>query len=425
MRRTIAAAASGGLAAAALLGTGPAASAGTDDSRHSDDSVVVVDHLDNPRQLNWHGRAGDRLVIAEAGSGGKSCFGEGEAQQCAGLTGAVSVVDRPARTSGSAPHRVLTDLLSVAGPDGSFAVGSNGADIAKDPYRVLVAETEVPPAALPPGAEDLPGLEQLGHLLVAERRGPAVPRADLAAAEERLNPDGAQVESNPYAVLDVTDRHRDEGRRTTLVADAAANAVWKVVARDGDRKHGPTYEVSVFAAWPTTAEDETTPEFVPTSLAEDDRGRVYVGGLGSEQPGRGAVAKFSASGKPLQTWTGFTSVTGIAVDPDGSHLYVSQLFGTTPLLPPGDTPEDEAPPAGAEAGDVVRVDVEEETYVTRSVPFPAGLAVDRSGRVYASAHSLSDADGSHGGPGASPGQVWRFTFPRHAEEADLPVTAAE
>ena len=424
MRRTIAAAASGGLAAAALLGTGPAASAGTDDGRHSHDPVVVVDHLDNPRQLNWHGRAGDRLVIAEAGSGGESCFGEGQEQQCAGLTGAVSVVDRPARTSGSAPHRVLTGLLSVAGPDGSFAVGSNGADIARGPYRVLVAETEVPPAALPPGAEDLPGLDQLGHLLVAERRGPAVPRADLAAAEERLNPDGAQVESNPYAVLDVTDRHRG-GRQTTLVADAAANAVWKVVAKEGGRKHGPTYEVSVFAAWPTTAGDETTPEFVPTSLAQDARGDVYIGGLGSEQPGRGAVEKRSASGRHLETWTGFTSVTGIAVDPDGSHLYVSQLFGTTPLLPPGDAPQDEAPPAGAEAGDVVRVDVEEGTYVTRPVPFPAGLAVDRDGRGYASAHSLSDADGSQGGPGASPGHVWRFPFPRHAEEAALPVTAAE
>src|SRR3954470_4779002 len=98
-------------AAASLLLLGAATSAHADD--HADDHgggrvdepVVVVDGLDNPRQLSW---AGDTLLVAEAGSGGE-CVplppsdeeapappeGSPAAELCAGDTGAITAVEHP------------------------------------------------------------------------------------------------------------------------------------------------------------------------------------------------------------------------------------------------------------------------------------------------------------------------------------------
>lgn len=58
-------------------------------------------------------------VVATDPSG---CVGEGEDAQCFGATGRVRVV-----TPGGGKRTVLSGLLSAAGPDGSFAVGSDGA----------------------------------------------------------------------------------------------------------------------------------------------------------------------------------------------------------------------------------------------------------------------------------------------------------
>jgi hypothetical protein len=415
MRRTASLAACTGLAVTTALIAAPQASATSDPSPGS--PAVVATGLDNPRQLNWDRRPGNRLVVAEAGAGGESCLGEGEQQLCVGLTGAVSVIDDPRSVRDGRVHRVLEGLLSAAGPDGSFAAGPAGADVSG--HYVYAAQTYVEVDDRPPGLADLEGLDQLGHLLGAEvGEGGVDLLADLAAFEQANNPDGAQVESNPYAALVVGSSER--GDAAVLVADAAANAVLRV-ERDGSDDP----EISVFHAWPTLPDDEEFPEYVPTSLAKDADGNIYVGGLGSEQAGRATVTQFSPDGEVLQEWTGFTGISGVGVDPDGSHLYVSQLFGTTPLLPVGEVPSDEAPPTEGVPGDVVRVDTAAGTYVSEPVPFPAGVAADGHGRTYVAAHSVADADGaeaSEAGPGSPGGQVWQIAF--GDDEAPLPVTGS-
>lgn len=399
---------------------------------------VVATGLDNPRQLNWS-PDGRTLVIAEAGSGGASCFGEGEEQECAGLTGAVSLVPDPGNRRAAA-KRVLEGLFSVAGPDGSFAVGSNGADLTDVRGRIIVAETSVPPTELPPGSQNVPGIDQLGYLLVAEKSSDVssgiIRYANIQAAETKQNPDGAQIDSNPYAVLfiDPTPRGPSGQDGYALVADAAANTVWKIVPDFSVKPPAscqtvqpastipteclPPYQITPFVTYPTTAlpngqDDPNGPaEFVPTALAQDKSGNIYVGGLGSERPGQAQVVKYSPKGKELRRWTGFTAVTGVAVD--DSHLYVSQLFGPTPPSPPGATPAAEAPPAtGATPGTVVRISRQNDNErVQVDVPLPAGLAVGYRGEVYAAVNSVAPAKGISEGPfgPVSAGAVWELDF---------------
>lgn len=402
-----------GVLAAAVVLAGPVPLAGAHGGGHGHgddggDHRVVADGFDNPRQLSWSQDHGS-LVVAEAGRGGDRCAGG----QCTGATGAVSLIERPWRRT-PAVSTVAEGFLSMASPDGSFAVGSNGADATDVDDQYVVAGHD---AARPPmqgGSLLVTGTEETGEKYL-------VPFADLQKAEEELNPDTAQIESNPYAVLFVDEDPDDAPDGYALVADAAANTVWKVEPDFSTQTEDapPEYEVTAWATWPTTSlpgnlDDPAGPaEFVPTALAADRRGNVYVGGLGSERAGEASVVKFSADGEELERWDGFTAITGVAVD--RHHLYVSQLFGPAAPMPPGQTPADEAPPAAAGLpGQVIVVDRHDEEAGRRAVdvPFPAGLASD-GGSLYAAVNSLAPAGGIAAGP-ANPfgavggGAVWEL-----------------
>jgi hypothetical protein len=425
MRRTAARAGVGVLVlGGAAIGLAPPAAAAEPGDDSSSAPVVVATGLDNPRQLSWGSDA--TLLVAEAGSGGDTCLTlplppdaplEEQAETlCGGLTGGITAIG-----SDGAASRVVDGLFSIAGPDGSFAVGSNGVDATDVAGEYLVAETD---ALLPPEVAGAPGAEQLGHLVVAVAEGGEqflVPYADIAAEEEALNPDGAQVESNPYAVLfvDPTPDGTLGADGYALVADAAANTVWKIepdfaaVPADclGDACL-PPYEITVFATFPTPADDDVTPEYVPTSLATDGEGNVYVGGLGSEVTGAAEVRQFTADGEEIAAWGGFTGITGLAVDEAGEHLYVSQLFGSIPDFA-----------ATAPPGNVVDVDVAAGTYRSVDVPFPGGVAVGEDGAVYVAAFSVAPATGTPdtpAGPGFPGGQVWEISF-ADSESVGLPT----
>jgi hypothetical protein len=345
--------------------------------------VVVVSGLNNPRQLSLV--AGVELLIAEAGKGGPTETTGPEGSLFVGTTGSVSAVWFPQRAHDRSPHRIVTGLASGAeAPDGSFATGTDGVSARGVGAPVYIQETFFPPEALPAVNQD-----QNGKLL-ALHHGSLAAIADITGFENANDPDGMGVVSNPYAVLAVPSGQ--------LVADAAANDVLFVDMRG---------HIRVFHVFPNVTTGacagrfDPSPQFpgcnfVPTSLATDHMGNVYVGGLSSLTPGEAQVIKLDRSGQHvLRTWGGFSAVSGVAVGDDGC-LYVSQLFA-----------DEIAPIAPGAQGVLTKISpTGQRTNV--DVPFPAGIALDHHGNVFVSALSIAPEQGL-GVPGVdSSGQVWRL-----------------
>jgi len=367
----------GAIGAGALLVTTLAGPAAADSGRvlpwfpDRSGPTVVTSGLNNPRQIAL--TAGDGLlVIAEAGKGGPDCQADPmdpTSEFCTGATGSISSVFVPQFGSGRQAVDLVTGLASGAGPDGSFAVGSQGVSNRSFGDIKIVSDFE-------------------GNLLKARSFGSAVPQANIAAYEEANDPDGQGVDSNPYGVLALRGR--------TLVADAAGNTVVSVT-------EGGT--ISTFAVLPNITDGlcagvpndngMTGCDFVPTSLAEGPDGAIYVGGLGAETPGAGRVVKLDpTTGAVLATWGDLFTVTGVAVGRDGS-VYASELFGGDPEAP---TP-----------GNLVKI-AADGTRTSKTVPFPAGVAVDKFNNVYVSAFSTSPDTGLGIPNTDSSGQIWRLRF---------------
>lgn len=371
------------LTAALLSAVGLAVPAGA--SAASSQPTVVVSGLNNPRQLAWG--PGGSLLVAEAGRGSlnpgdANCYTGPEGLTCLGATGSISRVADPRHARNTTPRRIVRGLASSATPEGGNATGSDG--VAYQDGRILAQETWAPPDAVTE-----PGLPtwQLGKLLKVSRHSKRAV-ANISTIELTTNPDGTDVNPNPYAIL-------PSGRHRTIVADAGGN---DLIAVD----HGRTKVLTVFPLHGCggTFDEQCDGHSVPTSLAWGPGGGLYVGELAHFEPGEARVWKVSPrTGKRLGWYgkggtlcssdtTGFTTVTGVAFGPDGS-LYVSELSG------------------GADgSGDVVRI-APDCTRSTRSVPLPAGLAVDGHGNVYVSAFSTSDSDGAGG---AAPGRLLRLRF---------------
>jgi hypothetical protein len=335
-------AAAASLLVAASMTSGPAqgsSSASSDEPRlRTVKPDIVAKGLNNPRQLSR--THGGNLILAQAGKGGNS--------------GRLTVIDNRSL------RNVLRGFLSFASPDGSFAVGLNGAS--KRPggafYGVAVPRS---------GGRD--------SWLIAKQPGGQVHKlVNLGRFERNHDPDGEIIESNPYSVLALKGK--------VLVADAAGDYI-------GQYRHGK------YRVWAVMPEYGKKIDAVPTVVARGGDGYIYVGELHSERKHKAKVWKFSRDGERLRSWKGFTTVTGVARTKDGT-LFVSELFG-------GPCDISEVP--SCLPGRVVKIAPNgKRTYY--KVPVPAGI-VAKGNHVWVSAYSVCPAAGCFGNPAAS-GQIWHF-----------------
>jgi hypothetical protein len=330
--------------------------------------------LANPRGIDVVNGA---IVVAESGRGGSICKNvsgpEGPARLCAGMTGAITRIAGGHQTT-------LVRFPSLADPSGEAAIGTSDVSALGPNYRFQI--TGYAQGAVPKYGRVL---ARLGDLLKTNGwRTRSV--ANLAAFEAAHNPDGGEIDSNPYSVQALGHR------RGVLVTDAGGNSLLRVNPKTGSIQLVATFprqNLPVPGAPPGT---KVPADAVPTSVTVGPDGAWYVAELkgfpftpGASriwriEPGtHGVQCRANRSGACSLYATGFTSVVSIDFGPDGA-LYVSEIAKNGLL--------------GAPNGALLRVrNGVRKVLVGRGLFAPGGVAVSASGRVFIVNNSVSPNHG--------------------------------
>jgi len=332
----------------------------------------VMTGLDNPRGLAF-GPEG-ALYVAEAGSGGD---GPCQVLRPADLGGALSCYGPTGRISRywrGEQEPVVTGLPSYATASGQGATGPH--DLALHGHQALVtigwgenpALRNTPPSAV---------WQQFGHLAHAylEGQGKWGLEADVSAYEAAANPDGGPVDSNPYGILGLGEKH-------ALVTDAGGNDLLDVskgqistVAVFPSRSTTPPHPSCVFPPFPPVTDS------VPNAVTVGPDGAYYVGELTGAPfcAGNANVYRVVPGQAPTVFCGGFTTIMDLAWGPDGA-LYVAQ-YSNGPVF-------------FATPGNVVRVGPGcTKTPVTPPLSQPGSLAFGPDGKLYVSINAGSPGIG--------------------------------
>ena len=352
--------------AAAMLALGGVASAqAPEPSRGSSPFKVVAKGLDNPRGLAIGPNGA--LYVAEAGKGGTGPCGQSAegGQACYGKSGAVT------RLKDGAQRRLIKGLPSYAGKDGFAATGPSDVSVLGRADSLKLFVTVGGFVTEDGGPRAVSGDDRFSSLLRA--KGGEVNRvADLLAYEKKNNPDGQQIDSNPYSMV------ASKGER--VVADAGANDLLKV-------KRG---EISTLAVFPDREVEGPGGETVrmdpvPDALAKASGLGYFVGELtGFPFPVRGArvylvvpdIGPVPGIG-PVVYARGFTNIIDVAVGPKGG-LYVLEIAkkGLLQAFSPG----------GDFTGRLVHLSPngERKVVASKGLVAPTSVAVGPKGAVYVS-----------------------------------------
>ena len=321
---------------------------------------VIATGLNNPRGLGF--AANGDLYVAEAGIGGDGECRPAPAPDgqdvdiCYGETGALTRIDTDGQRP---PRRVVTGLPSMAGASG-FATGSGPVDVS---FRGSTAFIVMGWGGDPGSRAGLgPKSRLFGTVLVATPEGQYFPVSDISANEQRNNPAGGPVDTNPYGVLALANRR--------IVADAGANAL--VESRSMDLLQ-PNRD-RTFAVLPPTAFGT---EAVPTSVVKGPDGDIYVGQLTGAPFFKGASTIWRVppeGGSASPYITSLTAVVDLAFDKAGTLYIVEIASGFVPG--PGADP-------GVGNGRLLRKPKNGDLEVVlEGLVFPAGIAVGRDGALY-------------------------------------------
>ena len=312
--------------------------------------TVVAEGLNGPRQLSDRGY-GSKVYVAESDAG------------------QVSLVD----LRRGAVRPVVTGL------------GENltqGVDVVRGKLQIAIGE------GAPDGPDVPPAPYGSAVLLGVKGNRPPTLLADLRQFELDENPDGqAQFDeggallddalSNPYFV-------HSYRNGSSLIADAGGNDIVQRTARGDVRlwRALPLITDGACENAPNNTPDVLGCDPVPTGIAVDQRGRVYVSALGGP-PGTGKVFVYDRWHRdPVRTISGLTGPTGVEVDRQG-NVYVSELLEGAPE---GEGP----PPEGFDPstiGRIVKIAPDDRRWIAE-VTMPSGLLIHH-GELYASAWSVA------------------------------------
>lgn len=357
---------------ALLLGLSPLASSGA--RTQSLRVKVVATGLTNPRGFAWG--ADGTLYLGLAGSGG--------------TTPAQPPSPMMAGKSASVVKIVNGCAVPIAGNLPSARWDSPGERATADWVW---------------GTNDVAVLDGQLYALVAAG-GPLWGNPDYANGIYTVNADGTTTlvadlgkwfEANPTTF--VPPDYNPDGSLFELVAAHGALYVSEAV---GGRvlRVMPSGEITILA-------DLSEGHLVPTGIAVDGEGNVYVG-YETTPPydeGMAKISKVALDGTVTDAWTGLTTVTGIAIGPDGT-LYAAEMSAHT---------ADTAPYLQAGTGKIVRqTGPSSSADVATGLDAPVAIRFAPDGGLYVTEPAFGSDDGtgallrldiSSGMPIALPGQT--------------------
>ena len=331
---------------------------------------VFMDGLANPRHLTYDNGT---VYVAEAGVGGGVAVGTGANGTAYGYgqTGRVS-----ARAVGGMQGVYLNNLPSLAGPGGLDGTGPSGVAVAGDGKLYTLFGFVNGPAFRDQGPlADQPDAGYFGSLVARNADATLTPVADVTAYEVN-NPDGAELNSNPFALAFAP----GGGVPSFAAVDAGANAILfgNVAGAVGDPIVQPARPSPLFPSF-----GPPTYESVPTGVAYSaDGGTLYTSELTGFPfvAGAARVTAYDLSG-PTPTASvfadGLTNLTDVAVGPDGTVYALS--YDLNGLLAPGD------------AGGLYRLngDGTATLLVSDGLVNPTGLTISDDGTAYISNYGSS------------------------------------
>lgn len=294
-----------------------------------------------------------------------------------------------AGSGGSSPATETAPATEFPGP---FHGGPTGAIVQIDQTGCPTVVVDGLPSTITVtgevlGAEDVAFLG--GQLYAGVDGGGPVHGNQLPAGIYRINDDqtfdviadlSAWLRDNPTAKLPPDYDPDADGYR--MVADEASGVLWVLEPNAGG-------VLTVTADGTVTrVADLSADHPVPASIALAPGGGVYIGML-TQAPftdGSAKVIKVAADGTVTDVWTGLTTVTGLAVGPDGT-LYAAELstgnLSEPPFLVPG-------------SGKVVHQtgpDSSEEVATGLTLPIALGFGPDGGMYVSVPAIGANQGDG--------------------------------
>ena len=213
-----------------------------------------------------------------------------------------------------------------------------------------------------------------GYLMHVPASGHAKRIVDIAGYEASVNPDSAQIDSNPFGLLALP------GQR--LVTDAGGNSLLDVAANGS---------VSTVASFPKIAGPFGPRDVVPTDVVVGPDGASYVSSLTGFpfSAGTASVFRVVPGQAPTTYATGLTMVTDLAFGPLDRSTRFSMHRGFRESRSRSRVPVIRKVPPGGGAS---------STLVADGLPRATGLIVGSGGALYVAVNGASAGNGA----------VWRI-----------------